>query len=429
MPFTPSGNLIEQYLDIKTETEAPIVFHRWAMMTCIAANLGRNVWYPFGQDNIYPNMYVMIVGDPGTRKSTAIKNSKAFLVDSGYERIAADKSSKEKFLSDLAIGFDKLDEDGGLEIPTNMGGKEFLATLYANEDDVNAAADCLICADEFNSFLGHGNIEFVDLLTNLWDYRGVYRNRIKTGKSIRINNPTINLLGGNTPTGISMAFPPEVIGQGFFSRLLLIFSESSGRRIPFPPPIAVEDKKRITDGLTSIRTTLAGEITCTADARELLASIYHENFELGDLRFKHYSSRRFDHLIKLCIVCAASSLTTEINMECVLYANSILHMAEFNMPKALGEFGKARNSDVTTKILDSLAKADKPMHIETDIWPLVSRDLDKIQHLGEIMAGLLTAHKVQHIKGQGFMPIRPMLDPMTPFTQFTLLREYLHSLE
>lgn len=424
MLFTPANSLIEQYLDIKADTETPIIFHRWSILTTIASLLARNVYLPFGQDNIYPNMYVMLVGDPGTRKSTAIKHSKAFLQLSGYEKIAADKSSKEKFLLDLQTGFDKLDEDGILDIPSDMGGKEFIASIYADQDDINATSDCLICADEFNAFLGHGNVEFVDLLTNLWDYGGMYRNRIKTGKSIRIPNPTINILGGNTPTGISMAFPPEVIGQGFFSRLLLIFSEPSGKRIPFPTSLATEDRDSIVAGLTSIRATLAGEVTLTTEARSILGDIYREPTDLKDIRFKHYNSRRFTHLLKLCIVCAASAGSLEINSDCVIYANSILTMAEFYMPKALGEFGKARNSDVTTKILDALDRAETPMQIETHLWPLVSRDLEKLTHLGEIMAGLLSAHKVQFIKGQGFLPIRPRLNFNTAHTNFSLLREY-----
>ncbi|MFK5283171.1 hypothetical protein ACI3PL_26730, partial [Lacticaseibacillus paracasei] len=83
---------------------------------------------------------------------------------------------------------------------------------YANK----TPAESFIAADEFNNFIGLGNTDFISILGELWDYEGVYDYRLKNSKSVFIPYPTISILGGNTPTGFSQAFPPESIGQGFF---------------------------------------------------------------------------------------------------------------------------------------------------------------------------------------------------------------------
>src|SRR4051812_8728692 len=89
------------YFAYTEATEPPITYHRWCAIGTIAALLARNFYIQHGHFRIYPNLYIQLIGDPGSRKSTAIKLIKKLLLASGYDTIAADKTSKEKFLVDL----------------------------------------------------------------------------------------------------------------------------------------------------------------------------------------------------------------------------------------------------------------------------------------------------------------------------------------
>jgi ABC-type phosphonate transport system ATPase subunit len=89
-------NFIESYLDFYADTEVPTIFNRWSAITGISALLGRQCWVEHGHNVIYPNMYVMLVGESGTRKSTAVGFSRKLLTDVGYKKFAAKKTSKEK---------------------------------------------------------------------------------------------------------------------------------------------------------------------------------------------------------------------------------------------------------------------------------------------------------------------------------------------
>src|SRR6187549_2422397 len=102
--------IMSQYLAFTADTESPKQFHRWALISAVAAKLGRNIHIPFVHGNIYPNMYIMLVGVPAARKSTSIKISQKLVASSGYQCFAFTKSSREKFLMDFEIGFQNVSQ-------------------------------------------------------------------------------------------------------------------------------------------------------------------------------------------------------------------------------------------------------------------------------------------------------------------------------
>jgi len=389
-------DFLAKYLAYTSGGEVPTFFNRWTALAGVGAFLGRNFYFQHGHFKIMPNMYTMLVGNPGTRKSTGIKIMKKILREAGYDTIAANKTSKEKFMMDLAEGFDASDA----EVADNF----LEGNLWGDTLENTEPAECFIMADEFNNFMGHGNLEFISLLTELWDFDGPFENRIKTGKNVRINNPTINILGGNTPVGFASAFPTEIMGQGFFSRLLLVYSEPNGKRIAFPREPSTAATAEIISTLQRIGTTVVGMATLRPEAEELLDKIYKEDQRISDIRLETYYSRRFTHLIKLCLICTACRLSTVITAEDVVYANTILTHTEFLMPKALGEFGRARHSDVSHKVLELLESSNKPLAFK-DVWKHVSQDLDKITALSEILNNLQQADKVL-VTGQGILAKR-----------------------
>lgn len=403
-----------QYLEYVGRSEAPVVFHRWSALTILGAWLGRRYYYPFGSSNINCNLYIMLMGNAGSRKSTAIKLATKVVKAAGYDNIAADKTSKEKFLMDLAgeLDFEEGSKTSSTSIlDTNLFGDE------PKED-----AEILIAADEFNIFMGNGNLEFLALLGTLWDYEGPFKNKVKNSKSNEIMNPTISMLAGNTATSFSLAFPPEAIGQGIFSRMLLIHGERTEHKITFPKRIEAERTLELVKYLHSIRNTVAGEAKQSSKAEMLLDKIYQSSGGINDVRFESYNNRRFTHLLKLCLLVSASQLQTKITEEHVLLANTILSHAEHSMPKALGEFGKARHSDVSHKLVAVLENSDKPIVSFKELWTHLHNDLETPESLKDLLGNLVLADKIMGVKG-GFISKHKALHKYDDTVDFTLLTE------
>lgn len=405
-------DLIAAYLDYLGDTESPTVFNRWSAITAFGALLGRRYFFQLGHFTIYPNSYVMLMGSPGTRKSTSIKVATSLIQKAGYTTIAADKTTKEKFLLDLS-GEGMEDEEGAADILDR--------NLFGSSDD-KPDAEIFVAADEFNSFIGNGNIEFLSLLGVLWDYNGVFKNRVKNSKSIEITNPTVSILSGNTPTGFSLAFPPEAIGQGIFSRLILVHGEATGKRITFPVAPSIEATAAMVTALHKMKEVAVGAATLTNEAHAALDTIYKSWKGLADVRFESYANRRFTHLIKLCLICSATRLSNTISLEDVIYANTILTHTEHSMPKALGEFGKAKHSDVAHKILQYLESQVRVVSVK-ELWKQVHNDLEDIKNLRDLLSNLTIADKILTAQG-GYLARRVMLEESSSlFVDFTRLSQ------
>lgn len=401
-------DFISSYLEYVEKTEPPYNYHRWCAISLIAALIGRNSWVPLGHQRIFPNLYLMLMGVPAARKSTAIKIARKMIAETGYDTFAADESSREKFLMDL----DGSEDDSGIGSNSKKFGK-YDSQLEKNLwGDLGAAAklpkEVFVVADEFNEFAGEGNISFYRTLGNLWDWDSPidYAKRLKNSKSISIYQPTINILGGNTQENFIRAFPPEIGGVGFLSRMVFIHGERSERKYFNPPEPTASETGKIISLLNHIKSQNIGCFKFTEAANDIRESIYNNHPEIEDSRFTHYNNRRYTQLMKLSqIISVSRDNHGIIGGPEMIEANTYLSAAEHNMPRALGEFGKSSHGDVTNMIMDILYATHKPVAFK-ELFGLVYKELDKPQHLTEIMQALLVAGRVQAVDKGKYLPVR-----------------------
>jgi len=361
----------------------------------------------------------MFIGDAASRKSSAIKISKKLLGAADYENFSADKTSKEKFLLDL----EGVVEDDGLTAKEAAYDFTTSQNLWG-EQNFREPKEVFIVADEWNEFAGTGNLEFYTLLGNLWDWddeRRDYSYRLKNSRSVSIFQPTVNILGGNTLENFSKAFPPEIIGQGFLSRMILIHGVKSDRKytIPLTPPESATEK--IVSSFRSIRATSPTAAIISDRANKMYDKLYRGWREIDDVRFKSYSNRRFTQLLKLSLIITASKGSCEISEEVVIIANTTLSASEEFMPRALGEFGKSKNSDTANKVMEVLNKTNRAMGLK-DIWKQVHSDLEKISQLTDILQALQQAERVMLIPGKGWLPRNKPIETQE-FVDWSLLTE------
>ncbi len=415
------NSLFDAYFHYVQDTEPPLIYHRWSLIAAIGAFLGRRYYFPFGHKRIFANPYIMLIGNPGTRKSTAINMASDILAASGYLNFSANKTRLEKFLLDLEGETAKDGEKAEQNIVMkNLFGDD------AEEVEGLEPREVFINAGEFNVFMPRGDMDFLGLLGDLWDWDNdkiKWKYRLKNSKSVHIFQPTISILAGNTHAGFQEVFPPQAIGQGFLSRLLLVYSDPSGKKITFPKPVNKTLQNEIIESFRRIREKVLGPATLTAPALNMLDIIYRSWHELEDQRFKHYSTRRFTHLLKLILICSAARISSTVDTNDVLLANSILSFTENAMPKALGEFGKSRHAEAANKLMQALYETKKPLKMDA-MWRIVQHDMEKMSDLGSLLQSLQKADKIQVVMGEGFLPKQKPLDRKQLYVDFNLLKEH-----
>lgn len=387
-------DFFSDYLEFSGGGETPATYSRWCCLGMLGAWMGRQVYFRFGSQRLHCNQYIMLLGSAGTKKSTAINTAKKLIKAAGYDSIAAEKTSKEKFLLDLS------------EDKSGTSGNALDEALWGetSESDVR---EVWICKGEFNDFFAANILEFVSTLGDLWDFEGPYDSKIKHGVSPTIPNPTISILGGNTQTTFAGTFPPEAMGQGFLSRVIAVYAKPTGVRVTWPKIPEERDIERLISKMVEMKERCLGEMTCNATTRNLVDKIYKNWKPIPDIRFENYGNRRLTHLLKLAMIHAVSRCSMEITELDIIRANTVLHHAEQYMPDAYGDFGMSRNSPQIHKIMRVIE--ENPGLTTGELWAKMQSDFDKIDNFVTVMSGMNHAGKVQSYQ-ERIYPIKRVVE-------------------
>lgn len=392
----------------------PDVYHRWVAINAIATLLGRSVSLQFGIKPVYPNQYILVLGNPGVRKSTALKYGERLIKGAGYKRLAPDRMSRQAFVTEMH--FINQPEQLGLKL------EEML------DMEVDYPHEMGISAGEFVDFIGQHDQDYLMLLTTLWDNPDEYRNPKIKSTSISVHKPTVNLIGAATPENLQLAFPVGAMDTGTLSRFLFVHGEATGKKVLFPKPPNKDVERQLTKKLMEIG-KLEGDMWLEDEALEIIDWIYTNAQPLTDPRFAHYNGRRLQHLLKLVIVCAASDLRLNITSRDVLVANTILGLTEHNMPAALGHFGRSKQSATMHAILEWIKSMHKPVQT-MEIYKQFAADFNSEREFQGCLQDLQNSGKLLPIsKGATFLGCVVKEEPFAAWLKPLMLTDILTTQE
>lgn len=366
---------LNDYLEMVEDTESPRIFHIWSALFAISASLGRRCWLPFGTFDTYPNLYVLLVGTPGTRKTTAANQSKKILRDSTGVRFAPSDTGGQRQGLVLALqgGTDESKEFlNGVELGGRDTGILSLTELeqVTDEPDEQDAvfvdhADrhhIAVVASEFSRFIGQNNHSMLDFLGERYDGESY---EYKTRQSdIKLKDTLMNLIACTTPASLNICLPPQVVGHGFMSRLLLVYGAQKYKQVPWPEAPDSSLVSRVKDVLRDVYYNCSGAFSMTPEAKEYSTGLYGYVLEITDSRFGYYNERRFAHLCKVTMCLTAARGSMVIQKEDFEEAHKILRATERGMPDALGEFGMNPLAMLKQEILEQLRAHQGPLLME-----------------------------------------------------------------
>jgi len=376
--------IMRAWMDINFEREAPWMYSRMSCLSAVAAAIGRNMWTYYGKD-LYPNLYMVLAGEPGSKKSSSISQCRAYLTLAGYKAFGAEHQNRKEFIKSLA----KQSHTKGERISADMkaaqktattrgrtGRKDMQAWLMkvhsqreeARYDidenevveeglesaDLDSSSPMYLCLSELADLTSR-NPDFMTTLNSLWDSPTSYTDVAGT----YVHAPCINMVGGINPASFSKVFPATEMQSGLITRVLLVVGERSSRSIqPFDFKDSSESVKAIVAELIRIM-DMKGEVTFSEAAKDLLRECQVLQPRINDSRFTYYYDRRHEQLMKLCICMAAMWDTYEVQRQHVILANSILTFLEWNMANALGEYGVSREMKHGEKIIQAIKQHDQ----------------------------------------------------------------------
>ena len=379
---------LTSYMEYTDNTESAKIFHKWIGISAIASSLRRKVWFNFGRIPVFPNLFIILVAEPGlARKTQALSFGENLLTEIPGVVLSADAITVQALLDDIE-GSTKTDL-----MPDS--------TTFTH-------ASLTISSGEFESFLGDkkDNSKMIITLTDLFDCKQrPFKYRTKNSGTNVIPHPFLNLVAATTPTSIANSMPATAIGGGLTSRTIYIWAPGKEKKIAVPEidnSIKELEKALIQD--LSVIARIAGEYNYTTDSRAWWESFYQSYEELHpdrickDPTFNGWYSRKPLFMLKLALICAASeSNNTAITPNNFIRAKTLLEEAEKSMVNTFSSVGR---SDITadTGAVRDLLKSYKNIS-ERKLLQMVWRDIDARKFDNIIQTILRSGEAVRAFKG------------------------------
>jgi hypothetical protein len=281
---------IDEFVDLTSHLPSPTLFRKWVAISALAGVLERKVWVKTMNMELYPNLYIVLVGPPGVGKTVATSIVEDLWRSLPGLHVAPKSVSKASLIDSLAEA---------------KRSKTIIDGNQSKHLDFNSL---LVNAGELGVLIPQYDPEFMNILTDIWDGRTYEERRRSKDLHIIIKRPQLNILAATTPSYLNQTLPEGAWDQGFLSRTFLIFSGDTTLVDIFADNETDFDKyAKVKADLRSI-SDMVGVFNFEPEARDAVRS-WHLNGrqpEPDHPKLIHYNIRRTQQLLKLCMVASAS---------------------------------------------------------------------------------------------------------------------------
>lgn len=340
-------SFLKHYGNFVENTEAHKTFHVWCALFAISSLISRRVWIHQGHFILYPNMYIVLVGPAGSRKTTAMAACKGILRCFPEDvPLCAEAITKEALVKDLVAN----------QRAFELEGKPY------------PYSPITVCVSELSQFMGTGADRMADFLTAIYD-EDRYEYKVKNapeGGSKRdvVDGPFMNLLAGTVPSWITTYLKGNIITSGFARRTMFVYEFADSEPIPFPEvsDFALSEKMKCVEwGRQLLK--VKGEFKWEPDAREWYGDWYinhrkNLNRSVQDPNSTGYFESKHAMLLKVAMLVALSeSIELKLTKQCLQAALAMLELSEKNLSRVFDGVGRNPLNSSAAFIIDYVDRA------------------------------------------------------------------------
>ena len=273
-------------MDFTKNTESADCFHFWTAATMIGASTKRQVWMNMGFFDIFPNLYTILVGPSGAKKSVASDIGISIALKTGLKKFS-DKITGAALIKELSEAQEK--------------------RVNVTAEQVEFCSPLIIYSRELGVFMGsdaYGSGVIADL-TDLYDCPPNWNKKTILRGLEPVPGPFLSMLAASTPQTLKDVIPQSAVGQGFTSRIMFVWASNRRKKIPIPTAMNKEMEANLIHDLKEI-SSLRGAFQFDNAGAESFKKHYISRLEpedeFIDERLRGYSSRKDTHIIKLAII-------------------------------------------------------------------------------------------------------------------------------
>jgi hypothetical protein len=416
---------------------SPTSFITMSYYSMISAALQRRVYLGSDERPLFPNMYIILVADPGVGKGVAldpvISVLKTHKLNPRLKIKAENLKTSEEQADALAALMAEMDTANSKEpngtfkklnnieepllfpVAANSTTYEALVKTHAQslrsifpEKDKNSKllksglythSSLSFLLEEMSSLFRKHTEDLVQYLIAAFDCKDYEYVTIGRGKD-KVKNSCLNIAAGTTPSFMKESFSDKLLNDGFASRVIFVFEERN-RFYRFDvsslDDSQLEAKRKVIEHVGKLG-TLFGKVSYSADAhafmKHYIEVVIGENREKtnSDPKLMYYYSRKNIHVQKLALAMHFSESTEMvIEEETCRAAIAQLDNVEKKMHLALNTAARNPLKGVSDKVIKALAL--KPMS-KPEIWAAFFSDISTPTELESLCEYLSSTGKV-----------------------------------
>lgn len=342
---------LDNYLYYASENEASPRYHKWACLATLSVAMSRRVWVQQGDWNVYPNLYLLFVGDPASGKSVALSFAEKLVQAFTSYPIAPNSITREMLSQTMSRG-DK--------------------QSFTYNGAITEFCHMTVFSDELILFLGAEPVRMLDFLTAIYNVEGTFQIATKNKGSDVIINPNLVLLGLLTPSTLTAMLAQNLVSGGFSRRVLLVYAKDRGEAKPRPKFLDSHKaaKNWCADYARKVQ-SLSGPFLWTP-AAEVWFDDWYRNVKDPTMRketndvLRRYWSAKDVLLLKVAMLYSLSqNLELVLDVESLTEANIMLSELEPDILTILGGGGRNELAPIT-HLIEAYVR-DNPGIKETQI--------------------------------------------------------------
>jgi len=283
-------NFIAEYLRLTETAESPTSYLMWGAISCLSATLRDNVYFSMmgRYEKIYPNMYILVLGESAVRKGTPfLVNKRILRGENGVNntKVMTGSATMQAVLRNLA-----LTENG-----QPMGGSGIMIASEAGGFFIN-------------------DPQTIPILTDIYEFHQLYDKHVISYDIPPIKNLCLSMFAGTNEVMFEKMLDRTAREGGLLGRCVVI-KESKRRKkdsgfeldVKYPEEEEYQNLVKYLKKLGQIK----GPLKLSKDARDRYHSWYHDT-EIEEFKTKTgYEGRMGTHVLKLSTALSAATLAFE----------------------------------------------------------------------------------------------------------------------
>lgn len=289
-------NFLTLYKEFAEEiTDCPPNYHDYVAITAVGIMLGNQCYLPFGDTRIYPNIWLILLGDSSySRKTTAMNIGKRLLSEASPERIYPNEFSQERIQALLE----------------------------------NRPAGCFFFS-EFLTLMGLLQRDYMagtkSFLADLFDSPFTYRRETQE-KTIKIEHPAISIMSATTHSWFTDKLKESDVAGGFLPRFIMVMPCKKTKDISLPPEADKEKRHRLVFELQKFQ-SISGVAFIKEDARHYFQAWYEKLVKWpGNGRTQPFVNRLQIYTLKFAMIL---SVINEMSLK--ISAESMAQAVEYTL--------------------------------------------------------------------------------------------------